>query len=138
MAHDSQRLAAAPTDKSVTEYLDNSYVLVEYVERPPSKLHPRLQGPFRVISHIGTRYLLQNLVTDIISDYHVSRLRPYLFDEDLDEDPKSVANRDEQMFPVEAIIEHTGTAKNRKELLSAAILNKRLEAVWPQQLQFSA
>ena len=100
----------------MTEYPDNSYVLVEYVEKPPSKLHPRLQGPFRLINHIGSRYSLQNLVTELISDYHISRLRPYLYDENLDESPVSVANRDEQLFPVETILEHTGNAKNRKEL----------------------
>ena len=114
-AKDERHLAAAPDDP-LTEYPDNSYVLVEYVEKPPSKLHPRLQGPYRVISHVGSKYSLQNLVTDIISDFHVSRIRPYLYDEEFDEDPKSTANRDEQMFPVEAILEHTGTAKNRKDL----------------------
>ena len=69
-----------------------------------------------MVNHNGSKYSLQNLVTDIISDFHVSRLRPYLYDEELDEDPKSTANRDEQMFSVEAILEHTGTAKNREDL----------------------
>jgi hypothetical protein len=114
-AKDDRHLAAAP-DTQLTEYPDNSYVLVEYVEKPPSKLHPRLQGPYRVVSHVGSKYSLQNLVTDIISDFHVSRIRPYLYDAEFDEDPKSTANRDEQMFSVEAILEHTGTTKNRKEL----------------------
>ena len=112
---DKKHLASAPNN-TLTTFPDNSYVLVEYFDNPPSKLHPRLQGPYRVVNHIGSRYSLQNLVTDIISDFHVTRLRPYLYDEDLDEDPKATANRDEQMFTVEKILEHTGSIKNRKEL----------------------
>lgn len=100
---DQQHLAQAP-DGIITQFPDNSYVLVEYIDKPPSKLHPRLQGPFRVVNHVGSRYSLQNLVTDLISDYHISRLRPYLYEENLDEDLKSVANRDEQLFPVENIL----------------------------------
>ena len=111
-----EKYLASTHDKPITIYPDNTYVLVEYVNNPPSKLHPRLQGPYRVVNHIGSKYSLQNLVTDIISDFHVSRLHPYLYDEELDEDPRSTANRDEQMFTVDKILEHTGTAKNRKEL----------------------
>ena len=59
-----KHLASAP-DNTLTKFPDNSYVLVEYFENPPSKLHPRLQGPYRVVNHIGSRYSLQNLVTDI-------------------------------------------------------------------------
>jgi len=86
-AKDDRHLAAAP-DTQLTEYPDNSYVLVEYIDKPPSKLHPRLQGPYRVISHIGSKSSLQNLVMYIIFDSHVSRIRPYLYDAKFDEDPK--------------------------------------------------
>jgi hypothetical protein len=87
---DDRHLAAAP-DTQLTEYPDNSYVLVEYIDKLPSKLHPRLQGPYRVISHIGSKSSLQNLVMYIIFDFHVSRIRPYLYDSEFDEDPKSTA-----------------------------------------------
>ena len=45
-----------------TSYEDNSYVLADYPDgvmgrRPPTKFHPKLKGPFRVINHHKDTYL---------------------------------------------------------------------------------
>ncbi len=96
----------------VTHYPENSYVLVDYHDRPPSKLHTVLKGPMRVVSNDKANYTLQDLVTNRMQNVHVSKLRPYNFD-DRFEEPRNVANRDRQFFDVERIIEHTGH-KGRK------------------------
>jgi hypothetical protein len=44
---------------SITEFPINSYVLVKYENeghKPPTKLHTKLRGPLRVISHVGSIY----------------------------------------------------------------------------------
>ena len=33
-----------------------SYVLVDYHDKPPSKLHPILKGPMQVINNQGSKY----------------------------------------------------------------------------------
>ena len=49
--------------------------------KPPTKLHPRLKGPYLVDNVQGDKYSCQNLVTDEIEDYHVTRLREVCYDE---------------------------------------------------------
>ena len=97
-------------DKILTEYPIGSYVLVSYDERPPSKLHSVLQGPFQVINIIGSKYALKNLVTDKNSDYHISRLRQFYLDND--QDPALIANKDQQMVIVQQILDIKGDPKN--------------------------
>ena len=41
----------------------NSYVLVEYDDKPPTKINTNLKGPLRVVNIIGNVYTLQNLMT---------------------------------------------------------------------------
>jgi hypothetical protein len=53
------------------------YVLISYNPqkmntKPPTKLHPRLKGPYLVANVQGDKYSCQNLVTDEIEDYHVT------------------------------------------------------------------
>jgi hypothetical protein len=80
------------------------YVLVEYFTGPPSKLHPILKGPLRVVNHVGSTYSLQSLIDDRIEDYHISLLRPYLEDSFFQLTPSAVANRDDQLWVVEKIL----------------------------------
>jgi hypothetical protein len=102
-------------DGEMTEYPVNSYVLVDYHDRPPSKLHTHLKGPLRVVSHEKSNYSLQDLVTNRIQNVHVSKLRPYNFDERFDE-PRVVANKDRQVFDVEQITEHTGHRSRKSDM----------------------
>ena len=75
------------SSKERTQFEIGSYVLVEHrlqgLKRgPKSKLLPFLRGPMRVIGWNNENiYHLQNLVTQTVSDYHVSKLRPFLHDE---------------------------------------------------------
>ena len=74
--------------KERTVFKDGEYVLAEHRHQalrrgPKSKLLPFLKGPLRVMRHNPENgmYWLQNLVTQVVSEYHVSRLRPFLYDE---------------------------------------------------------
>ena len=73
--------------KERTIFKDESFVLAEHRHNslrrgPKSKLLPYLKGPMRVLSHNEEGiYVLRDLVTQAVADYHVSRLRPFLYDE---------------------------------------------------------
>ncbi len=59
-----------------TRFDVGSYVLISYNPqkmnaKPPTKLHPRLKGPYLVANVQGGKYSCQNLVIDEIEDYHV-------------------------------------------------------------------
>jgi ribosomal protein L21E len=104
----------------LTRFEVGSYVLVSYNPqkmnaRPPTKLHPRLMGPFRVANVQGDKYACQNLVTDEIKDYHVTRLRAFHYDERF-VDPRDIALRDVEEFFVEQILAHSGNVDKLKTL----------------------
>ena len=73
--------------KERTEFPSGSYVLAEHRPNtlrrgPKSKLLPFLRGPLLVKSHSKDgMYVLQDLVSQRISEYHMSRLRPFEYDE---------------------------------------------------------
>ena len=77
---DSSTLANATTKGNKSEFPINLFVLLRYPaglgdsHRPPSKLHTRWQGPFKVSSFKGDEYVLQNLVTLRESRHHVQEL----------------------------------------------------------------
>ena len=67
-----------------TRFDVGSYVLISYNPRkmnakPPTKLHPRLKGPYWLMYKVTSKYSSchHNLVTDEIEDYHVTRLRKF-------------------------------------------------------------
>jgi hypothetical protein len=96
--------AAISDGKEYTEYPINSYVLVEYHDRPPSKLHTRLKGPMRVVEKKDASYTLQDLVTNRIQKIHISKLRPFNFDNNTD--PRVVANKDQRAYDIDHIYAH--------------------------------
>ena len=86
------------------EYLPNSYVLVYYrTGLPPTRLHTDWEGPMRVIKWLNSRYTLLNLITGKEKDYHVSDLKPFVFDSAL-VDPLNIARRDQMEFFIEKIL----------------------------------
>ena len=81
---DELHMQLYPPDRTVFE--NGSYVLVEHRHNalrrgPKSKLLPFLKGPLRVRGHDDQgNYALQDLVTQRIHNYHVSKLRHFQFD----------------------------------------------------------
>ena len=63
------------------EYLPNSNALVHYrTGLPPTRLHTNWKGPMRVIKGLNCRYTLLVLITGKEKDYHVSDMKPFVFD----------------------------------------------------------
>ena len=64
-----------------TEYAIGSYVLVHYRTcLPPTRLHTSWKGPMKVIKGLNSRYTLLDLVTGKEMDFHVSDMKPFVFD----------------------------------------------------------
>ena len=47
---------------------------------PPSRPHTHLRGPLKVVSGKNSRDTLYDLVTQKTSEFHVSAMKPFLFD----------------------------------------------------------
>ena len=68
------------THSEPTIYPVNSYVLADYRDQPPSTLHTHREGPLRVaVSSSNGQYVLENLVTGELKEYHVSQLHPFYY-----------------------------------------------------------
>ena len=100
-----------------TEFLTNSYVLVQphTTNETPLKGEPRWLGPFRVVNHIGSRYTVQNLITLKTEDFHISKLKEFLYDP-ARTDPNQIARMRNDYFEVDSILQHTGDTKSVKTL----------------------
>jgi hypothetical protein len=96
------------SDRSV-EYPPNSYVLVHYRDgSPPSRLHTHWRGPLKVVSGENSRYTLYDLITQKSSVYHVSAMKPFLYDPAIT-NPLDVERRDHMEYFVEEILSHRGS-----------------------------
>ena len=101
--------------KCRTEYADESYVLVRYSRGPPSRVHTLWRGPLRVVSSKQQHYTLYDLVVQKEKLFHVSNLKPFLFDP-LKVDPLDIARRDYSEFFVDKIISHRGHTNRRADV----------------------
>ena len=98
------------------EYPIDSYVLVHYrTGLPPSRLHTPWQGPMRVIKGFNSRYTLLDLITGKEKDYHVSDMKPFVFDS-ATTDPLDIARRDQMEFFIDSILEHRGNLHRKTEI----------------------
>ena len=115
---DAAHIGNHPAERTV--FPINSYVLIAYppsamTRAAPTKFHSISKGPFRVVNIVGSRYTVQNLVTNKNEDYHVTQLRPFVFDPEIT-NPLVVASKDGQHFIVESIIAHRGSPKKKTEM----------------------
>ena len=108
-------------------FADGSYVLAEHRHNslrrgPKSKLLPFLKGPMLVKFHTSEgNYVLQDLVSQEVRDYHVSRLRTFLYDERT-LTPMQVAVTDTlDEFVAERVIDMRGDSRNSRTNLSFLI-----------------
>ena len=117
----------------VTEFPVNSLVLLRYPKgmggqrRAPSKLHPKLKGPYKVLSFSGAEYKIRSEgEDDSIITTHIQNLEPFELDE-LRDESRVVANKDQKMTTIEEIRGHSGKfAKKgkRTKLTNLAFLVK--------------
>ena len=106
-----------------TEFENGSYVLAEHRHNslrrgPKSKLLPFLKGPLQVKNHNAEdMYALQDLVSQEIKTYHVSRLRPFLYDERTLTPLQAAVTDSLDEFVAERVIRMRGnTRRSRREL----------------------
>ena len=100
----------AQSKGDLTEFPLNSYVLVQYRDRPPTKFHTQWEGPLRVVGVNKNTYTLQNLVNLKTRDVHVTQLKPFHYDQ-TETDPEDIARKEAQEFLVESILQHRGGPK---------------------------
>ena len=77
----------------VSHFEVGSFVLAAQRTQPETRMHTLWRGPFRVLSNKKGEYTLLNLITQKDVRYHMSQLKPFLFDP-LHTDPSDVARRD--------------------------------------------
>ena len=69
----------------------------------------------RVIKGFNSRYTLLDLITGKEKDYHVSDMKPFVFDSAI-VDPLEIARRDQMEFFIEKISDHREKLSQRKSL----------------------
>ena len=102
--------AHVSTTEEITVFPVNSYVLCKYNSLPPTRLHTRWQGPFKVVSFVDSEYVIQDLITKKDRHVHASTLKEFRFDP-LKGEPAETAARDHMEYFVEKILEHAGNPK---------------------------
>ena len=80
-----------------------TFVLALRPNAPPTRLHTKWMGPFKVMSYNKDQYTLLNLITNKTRDVHVRRLKQFLFDRTKNS-PIDTARRDYMEFYIEKSI----------------------------------
>ena len=93
------------------EYPVEAYVLCSYPADEISKgnvgkLKTPWKGPMLVVKASGDEYTLKDITTDKEFKVHISRIKPFYYDE-LKVDPFEVAAKDLDEETIETIVDHT-------------------------------
>jgi len=99
-------------DAEETDFPVGSFVLVSFPQtgmgrKPPTKLHPRLKGPYQVVNKRKDKYTLRNLLTNSMEDFHITSLHPYYQNAQFIS-PQEVILRDKDEFQIETVLAHRG------------------------------
>jgi hypothetical protein len=113
LAHDAYHVSSY--EPGFTEFPVNSYVLLNHPEGRASKMSMTKRGPYRVVNIQGSQYTIQDLVTEVNMDTHISNLSPFNYDATRT-DPKEVAMHEQGQFYVERILAHRGDKNRRKTM----------------------
>ena len=123
--YDAAHLENYSEERTIFE--EGAYVLVEHRHNslrrgPKSKLLPFLKGPMRVVSHdsMGT-YILQDLISQGTKSYHMSNLRPFLYDERTLTPLQAVVTDSLEEFVVEKVVDFCGNSHNKRSDMSFKI-----------------
>lgn len=119
-AVDERHCQNNPVGEPAKEFPNGSFVTVKYLtganNRPPTKLHTPMRGPFRVVGMDNDHVQIQD-VLDLdgrVREVHVTACRPFNFDPERIS-PKEVARRDNNEFFIEKIISHEDETPNRSK-----------------------
>ena len=113
-----------------SEFNIDDYVLVNYENdehKAPTKFHPIIRGPFRVLSKVsrveGDIYTVQHLNSIKMEDFHVKLLRPFHHDAQYT-NPYEVAAADTQSFTIEKCLKYRWVKGNKKLKSNMEVLVK--------------
>ena len=104
---ESDDLHNAGQSTDITVFPVNSFVLVAQRTTPETRMHTKWRGPLKVISNTLAEYTLLDLVTDKQIVYHMTQLKPFVFDP-MKTDPTDIARRDYLEFFIEDILDVKG------------------------------
>ena len=103
------------------------YVLAIFPEnKPPSKLSPRLQGPFKVIEREDNTYTCQHVLTKKSRRFDIHQLT--YFSQSIDNDTNYAASLDQIEYRIHKLLDHRRTEDNQLEFLCQ--LNHEPEIRW--------
>jgi hypothetical protein len=74
---DSDREHNSVNSASITEFPNNSFVLVTQRTSPDTRLHTLWRGPMKVIDHKQGEYTLLDLTTNKEKRYHSTQMKPF-------------------------------------------------------------
>jgi hypothetical protein len=105
--------------KDIHVFQVGEYVLVEYPTRPPHKLSPVYRGPLKILEIIRDDiFQLLDLTSGKKINMHVDRLRIFHGADNLSENQLlNLSAKDKDEYNVEAIIDHSGTIKQRSKMM---------------------
>jgi transposase InsO family protein len=98
-----------------TEFPIDSYVLLDYPVAPPSRLHTKKRGPYKVVRFSNNDYVLLDLVSNTELTVNITRLSPFNYDP-LHTDPRLVANRDQGVYDINEVLAHRGNINLKRTL----------------------
>ena len=99
-----------------TKFLPDSFVLVHYRNGlPPTCFHTHWRGPMKVIKGFNSRYTPLYITTGKETDFHMSDMRPFVFDSAVI-DSEDIARRDHMEYFIDEILEHRGNLKKKTEI----------------------
>ena len=75
----ADKIHLATQSKDITSFPIDSYVLASYVTQPPTRLHTRWSGPFKILGSENSEYRLLDLITRKEKVIHVTRLKEFIF-----------------------------------------------------------
>ncbi len=73
-------------------------------------------GPYIVVSVLGDKYSIQDLLTHKVVDTHASNLSEFRYDPTSGLSPTEVAARNAGEFFIDKIFDHTGNVRRRSEM----------------------
>lgn len=89
------------------EFQLGEWVLLDPPDQTPeSKLHPRRQGPLKVMARDKNTYVLHNVLTGRSLKAHVSRIQAYQLNDETLTNVEELLAKDRQEYIVEAILRH--------------------------------
>jgi chromobox protein 5 len=90
----------------IDQFHVDEWVWLSYPNQPPTKLHPRRSGPYKIIAKKNRSYEIENILTGTKSTVDIERLSRVTLDDTSIENIKKLLSKDLQQYIVEAVREY--------------------------------